>query len=359
MSSEVQPTRVSGDAAGLARRAAALRLAFGTAACFVVAEAANWDATFLAPLLAANMLIKLPGPPTLREGLGLVILIAVSTGLVLGLVKALNGHPAVMIIALVLLLYLSFYFHRRGAPGLVTLLLQISAVTLPTIAVVSPDGAAGFAAALLSAGTVAVITVWFAFAIFPTPLAAFSVTAAPGAVRPLDPAAASRHALLDTVILLPLLVWYILDATQVAVVVLIVIVTVLREQNPQGTQRAALGLILGNLIGGMAAALVYNLIILSHSFVFLIAACLAANLLFAGRLATAGDQTPLYAIAFATFILLLGLGLTPLPGGSGEAFASRLANVVLASVYAVGCIAVTSSWKSNARLSNVSFDQKG
>jgi hypothetical protein len=46
-------------------------------------------------------------------------------------------------------------------------------------------------------------------------------------------------------------------------------------------------------------------------------------LLFAGRIATAGDRAPIYIIAFATFILLLGLGMTPLPGGSGEAFVSR------------------------------------
>jgi hypothetical protein len=46
--------------------------------------------------------------------------------------------------------------------------------------------------------------------------------------------------------------------------------------------------------------------------------------LLASRIVTAGKEAPVYAIAFATFILLLGLGLTPLPGGSGEAFASLL-----------------------------------
>ena len=74
-----------------------------------------------------------------------------------------------LILALALLLYLSFYAHRRGAPELATLLLQISAVSLPVIAVLSPDGAGGFAATLLSAGVVALLTVWAAHAAFPAP----------------------------------------------------------------------------------------------------------------------------------------------------------------------------------------------
>ena len=54
---------------------AALRLAFGVTASFAVVEALEWDASFLAPLLAANMLVKLDRPPSLRQGLLLVALV--------------------------------------------------------------------------------------------------------------------------------------------------------------------------------------------------------------------------------------------------------------------------------------------
>jgi uncharacterized membrane protein YccC len=102
---------------------------------------------------------------------------------------------------------------------------------------------------------------------------------------------------------------------------------------------------LGNLIGGIAAAIVYNLILLSDTLLFFVMACLATSLIFAGRIATAGDRAPIYALAFATFILLLGLGLTPLPGGSGEAFATRLINVLLASAYAIGAASLVERWR--------------
>jgi hypothetical protein len=334
------------DHAAEGARRAALRLAFGVTGCFAVVEALDWDATFLAPLLAANMLVKTPRPPSPAQGLVVVILFAVSTAAVLLLSTLVISNPEVLILALMLLLYLSFYAHRRGAPDLATLLPQISAVSLPIVAVLSPDGAGAFATTLVTAGFVALLTVWAAHAAFPAPAAA-AVTAKPPAATSLDrpAAAAARHALLDTLVVIPLLAWYILNATEAAIVVLIVVLTLLRQTDRQQGKGAVLGLILGNLIAGVAAAIAYNLILLGNTLPFFITVCLAASLMFAGRIATAGDRAAVYVIALGTFVLLLGLGLSPLPGSSGEAFVSRLVNVVLASAYAIGGLSLVERWR--------------
>ena len=223
-----------------------MRLAFGVTGCFAVVEALDWDATFLAPLLAANMLVKTPRPPSLAQGFVVVILFALSTAAVLLLSTLVISNPQVLIMALIQLLFLSFYAHRRGAPDLATLLPQISAVSLPIVAVLSPDGAGAFARTLVTAGFVALLTVWAAHAAFPAP-AAVAVTAKPATATSLDgPVAAARYALLDTLVLMPLLTWFILNATEAAIVVLIVVVTLLRQTDRQQGKSAALGLILGN-----------------------------------------------------------------------------------------------------------------
>src|SRR3546814_6752015 len=167
-------TTVTGSGCGQGRRRAALRLAVGVSACFALVEALDWDATFLAPLLAANMLVKQRRAPSLAQGLSVVVLIALSTGVVLALTIAVMARPAVLLLAITLLLYLSFYAHRRGAPDLVTLLPQISAVSIPIVPVLSPAGAGAFTAPLAMAGVVPLITVWAAFAAFtpPAPAAA-------------------------------------------------------------------------------------------------------------------------------------------------------------------------------------------
>src|SRR3546814_7303141 len=155
MSSEAAAASVGGSCRGA--RQAALRLAFGVTACFALVELLDGDATVLAPRLAANMLVRQRCPSSLVQGLSVVVLITLSTGAVLVLTTAAMGTPAVLILAISLLVYLSFYAHRRGAPDLVTLLPQISAVSIPVIAVLSPAGAGAFAETLVMADRKSVV----------------------------------------------------------------------------------------------------------------------------------------------------------------------------------------------------------
>jgi hypothetical protein len=326
-------------------RQLALRLAFGVTTCFATVLALGWDASFLAPLLAAQMLVKLPRPPGVAQGAVVLVLIKVSTLVVLTLTTALRDSPVVFLLALALLLYLSFYAHQRGAPELATLLLQISVVSIPVIAVASPDQATGFAEALFSAGVVALLTVWAAFAAFPDPQESAEDGPRSQAAAAAAPEIAARGALLDTLVLLPLLAWFVLDATELAVVVLIVAVTILRQRDSAQSRRAGLGLVAGNFLGGVAAVVAYNLVLLWDAPIGFVVVCLVGSLVFAGRIVTAGTLAPLHAIAFATFILLLGLGITPLPGGSGEAFVSRLLNVLFSSAYVIGALAIVEPWR--------------
>src|SRR3546814_6034713 len=135
------------------------------------------------------------------------------------------------------------------------------------------------------------------------PISAVDASPAAGVRPPVTPEMAARQAAIDTLVLLPVLSWFILDATQLAVVVLIIVVTVLRQHDREQGQRAALGLIVGHLIGGIAAAVAYNLALAGHSFLFFVDVLLAASLAFAGRIVTAGERAPGYAIALATFEL--------------------------------------------------------
>ena len=231
---------MSTDAAGaraLRARRAALRLAFGVTACFALVEALEWDATFLAPLLAAQMLVKLKQPPSFAQGLAVVRLIGLST------VRApdhdgLHQPPAGSVLALAFLISCRSTPTFVG-PELATLLVQISAVSLPVIAVLSPDGAVGFAATLLSRGSSSLLTVGSLFGVSRSRdrrrrwrLLQREPQARPALAARGTPPEHPRSA--------AVLIWFILDATEVAVVVLIVIVTLLAA-DPQRGQRPRWG----------------------------------------------------------------------------------------------------------------------
>jgi hypothetical protein len=330
----------------LGARRMALRIALAATASFVVAEALDWDFTFFGPMLAAQLLASSRQCPTLRQGMGFVAVIGAANLLALLLSGALVEMPPVLVLALALVLFLSFYGQHRGVPDFVTMMVQISTVAIPVFAVITPELAAKMAEALATGGLIAALAVWAAHAVFPDPEDAQHPAADPSPRAILPANAAMWAALRNTAIVMPVLIWYLLDDTQIAVVMLIVIVTVIRQHDPRKGQRAAVGLIVGNLIGGLAAALEYALIQTNQTTAFFAIVCFGASLAFAGRIAAGGSQAPLYIIAFSTFLILLGLGITPLPGGTGEAFLSRLFYVLLATTYAIGAQSLLSFHES-------------
>ena len=66
------------------------------------------------------------------------------------------------------------------------------------------------------------------------------------------------------------------------------------------------------------------------------------GLTLAGRGVVAGPKAPIYGVAFVSFIILLGLGVSPVPSESAELFADRLMSVLVAGAYAVGAISLVS-----------------
>ena len=98
----------------------------------------------------------------------------------------------------------------------------------------------------------------------------------------------------------------------------------------------AAGLILGNLVGGLAATAAYVLVTLLPSPGFLLLVALLVGLLFGDRIARGGELAPIYTVGLMTFLIVLGLGISPLPEDSGTFFIARVFDVMVAAVYAIG-----------------------
>ena len=314
----------------------ALRIALAATLSFVVAELLDWDFSFLGPLLSVQLLASRQAPPW-RSLVAVPILVLLSTGAALLVSVALKQTPLAMLMVIGLVLFLSFRAHRLGAPPLATLLVQIGFASVPLLAVSSTEVAAGFVGMLFAAAVTAVITVWLAHAFIP----AVPTRGEGGATRPTRTEASSaRIALLDTLVLLPLLVFFILGENINNIVILIVTITVLRSFAPGAGTRAAVGLVIGNLIGGAAAALAYGFVSLTGSFVSFVLVLLTSCLVFGDRIAKGGDKAPLFTIALATFVLILGMAVSPLPGGGAELFTTRLLKIAVAVLYVLGALAL-------------------
>lgn len=314
-----------------------LRLSFAATFAFGVAAVREWDFSFLAPVLAVQILAASPACPGLRQGLTIPLVILAATHLALGASTLLAGSPAVLLALVGLVICWTFFGQRRGAPAIAMLLVQIAFCCVPLISTISLDLAREFSDFMLWSSIAAVATVWIAFALFPAPVGQAQAAAAP---QGLEPRQAAVVAISDTLVLLPLLVVFIVGGEINNIVILMITINLLREIELAGSRRLALAILLANLLGGGLAAFAHQFIQVADNLALFLLSVFLAGLWFGGRLVRGGELAPIYAVAFSTFLLVLGLGLTPLPSGSEELFAVRIIKIGLASLYAIGALSL-------------------
>jgi hypothetical protein len=322
------------DSAALAEKRLALRLGFGVAVGFLLGELLGTLLFFLPPLLAVLILAAVRQPPTLRQGIGLVVLIALMSGLTLVLAGMFSHVPLAYVLLVALLLFAGFYLDSTGRALPATFLLILGCI-VPVTATQSIGVAATLTGALIESAAIAVLTAWAMFAAFPATAAAAT---APPPVRQAMPGIA----LANTLLLLPPLLWLMLSG-QPTFVALIVIISILRLGERSAAPRTALGLLLGNVLGGLIATIAYGFVAVQGSIVFFLLVVLLIGLALGARIAAGGATVPVYSLALVTFIILLGIGVSPLPTDTSAAFTARLWNVMLAGVYAVGALSLLSA----------------
>src|ERR1700752_2968705 len=108
-----------------ARTHAVLRLAFGVTFAFVVSELLQWIPTFLAPVLAAAVLVNVPVRPPPKVALGLILIIAAAALTALLLCAVLRGSPAILFGATGLIVFRALYAIAQGRPRIGPMLLLI------------------------------------------------------------------------------------------------------------------------------------------------------------------------------------------------------------------------------------------
>lgn len=320
----------------LAAKRMALRLALGPVLGFALAELTDSAIYFFPPLMAVQFLAAMRHPPSLAQGAVLIALTVLLNGFALAVAGAFAGRPVIYTLLLGLLLLFGFLLDTAGKTMPATLLLTLS-TTLPLMSAQSVDAAAALASAFVEAVVMAILIAWAMFGLFPAPV---SPTAARPPVRPPSPGTAFAN----TLAVLPVLVLFMASG-QMSFVILLVIIAIVRLREQGSASRSALGLLFGNLLGGLVASIAFGFVTVQPGLPFFLLLVALVGLVFGARIATAAVRAPLYTVAFVTFLILLGIGVSPLPTETGEAFASRLVDVALAGLYAVGASILIVRWR--------------
>jgi hypothetical protein len=327
MSAKTATLQRQAEATGEAH-ALTFRIGFAASVGLTLGEVLGWDFSFLPAMLAVQLLTGRV-PISVKQGLAFVAVMVAACAFATLLAQILVDSPLVLLLAVSLLIFLEFLLLARGQAMGVAAIFLITTAVVPLLAIESMSVAYGLIHSLIAGSVLAVLLTFAAHALFPTrahaePVSVRSQQGAPLAV-----------ALANTAVLMSLVTYFMLTVSPVSIVVVLTVIGILRQSADLSGGTAA-GLILGNLVGGLAATAAYILVTLLPSAAFLLLVVLLVGLLFGDRIARGGESAPIYTVGLMTFLIVLGLGLSPLPQDSGSLFIARVFDVMVAAVYAIG-----------------------
>jgi hypothetical protein len=329
-----------------ARQRAALRLAFAATLAMVWGTMVREPLPGLTAVLAAQILVGLPRPPRLRQAAALVVVIAATAGAAFAVSAVFSDRLLILMAALGLLFFLGFTMRERaaGRPSLpATMLLNATAV-VPVLTVQAEILGAGVIETLVTAAIRATLVVWFLYALLPAPpeeaASGVPAGAAPASGMPVTEQRGTARTVAKVAIVLPAQLFYLVEPTALAFPALLGLVTFLTAQDPAAGRIQLLILLLGNLVGSVAAAAAAAVLEVGPPLPALILMALLGSLGFARWIMIRGRR-PGGAVALTglvTFLMLFGLSASPTP--FEVPVFDRIADIFVLSLYTIGTTAL-------------------
>ena len=321
--------RAALDKANLKRKG--LRIALAVAVGFSWGVFSGAIIPFLGPLFAAQFLISSSRPLPLKAALAMTALIVVA-GAFLQFISVLTGHmPPVLLLLLGLIYFICFFLQANGKGGGAIFLVLVVGVMVPLLTILNRDLGDSILSILVQGVVSGLLLMWMAHALIPDKGSPDDEAAAAKA----HPRAARYAAANAAILLIAVVACLTQDRLDTAVVIPVTVASLLSQLDVVASARAAFGLVMVNLFGGVVASVAFALLQVRPTSVFLFLLVLLAGLVFGGRAALRDPSAQVYAGALTIFLIIFGLGVSPLPGSAAESFSTRVAYILVAIAYTI------------------------
>ncbi|WP_431495152.1 DUF2955 domain-containing protein [Pseudomonas brassicacearum] len=293
---------------------------------------------FLAPLFAIQFLLASRRAPALSQGL-ITLLVSLLTGALLVCMTSMLGERPWVLLPVLWLFYFACFTaqgQQRGGAG--PALMLVIAIVVPMLDIVQRDLGESIVLVLVKAVSLGLLLTWGAHALLPDPAGEYTDQEI---AQPRELALVIHQAMASAAILLVMIALCLSDPRlATAMVVPITVASLLSQFSLGMSSRTALGLVMVNLLGGVVASLAFTLFELRPTLWLVALILLLVSLLFAGKAAIGNTAGKVFGGGLMTFLILFGLGVSPLPTETPQLFSTRIAYVLFAVVYAIGLAAL-------------------
>ena len=332
-----------------------LRLAFGTALCLAVSQAVAWDVSFIAAVLLL-FLLSIPIPtPSLRQGMGFILALVVPIWLTTWLLlPVLTYQRAVGILMLIAACFWSFHYSANGGSPVKGAFLTLGLAIIAAVGSDSVDSALIVNQALTLNAIIAIAFLWLAHALFPD--VPFEAGGKPPPQKPKpDRQAVIRSAWRSTVIVAPVVIFFLLYAGSSSYLVVMIKVASMGQQvENDNTKQVGKSLLMSTIIGGIGAVIMWNLMDAWESLLFYTLLVALGGLLMGRRIFQGQGMHPkagTWSYAFLTMMVIIAPAVTDGAGGAEASvkFFDRLAMMCWATLYGVVAVYVFDAfWRGKA-----------
>ncbi|UPW17875.1 DUF2955 domain-containing protein [Agarivorans sp. TSD2052] len=311
-----------------------LRFSITSCLILVLAVSVEWSMSFVTALFVAQFL--LPGKPPLRLKMVKVLALAVLSCFVAGLAIVLvaQPYPILLMIIIAWCLFYVFYRANTGLNELVVLFLLVAIIALPLLASISRAVALGFVVDFMLAFVFALLIVALVQYLVPVDDSFASKTpAAPVSVVGTD--VAIRKALVSTMVVFPLVVYFF--AFDKLTDLLVVIFVAILAQHPELSKgaKASVGIVFTNILGGLIAIAVFNLLVAVPHMLFLTLLVLLSFMLLAQAIYL-HPKGAIVAAGLSAYLVILGSTIGSDGGLANEKFVGRIVQLSMVGLYIVG-----------------------
>ena len=314
----------------LRQRRTGLRVAIAAAIGLTMAVATDAVIPFMGPVFAVQFLLSGAGSLPLPKAIGLVGVMLVVGQVFIVLTGVFGDRPLQLLALLGLFYFACFFVQARGRGGPVIFFALVVAIMIPLLNLVHEQLDTSMLVILLQGSISGVLLSWLAHVILPDDDATGSGPAP--AAAPVDRPV--LRSLVKTLVLLGAMTFCLTNnAYATALVIPITVASLLLQFDPATSGRAAVGLVVVNLLGGVLGSLAFSFVDLRPSLLFLFLTILLVCLFLGGRAVTGTAASRMYAGALTTFLILLGTGISPLPTTTPETFSTRIGYVLQAVAY--------------------------